>query len=212
MAKFPLITGVLIHNGGRGEKGTAVPFDYDERKTVPELMILLQIHGAELGAEAEVLEGPKVDRKSGLPDGPLWTGDLDMREADLKQTLIQKYGKPLVEKLFPANLPTGTDYPDARKWWAERDAAMRERVAAERKKNLDALKGLADDAAQEAERMPAAPAATGPEPDAGKAERLKRLRETYARMTGKKDAQFKGEDALVEAIAEAAAAPATEGA
>lgn len=207
MAKFPLITGVLIHNGGRGEKGTAVPFDYDERKTVPELMILLQIHGAELGAEAEVLEGPKVDRKAGLPDGPLWTGDLDMREADLKQTLIQKYGKPLVEKLFPANLPTGTDYPDARKWWAERDAAMRERVAAERKKNLDALKGLADDAAQEAERIPAAPvAAEAPDPGSKQA-----LAAAYTAITGKKPFGGWNEDQLREQIAKATA-PATEGA
>ena len=111
MPKYPLIQGILTQNGGGGENNSQVPFLYDQRKTPAEIMLLLQIHNAPLGADEEVISDAK------------WTGDIEMNEANLRQDLINRYGASIVQKMFPGALPTTTTYPDAREEWARNHAA-----------------------------------------------------------------------------------------
>lgn len=115
MATYPLIECEIVIGGGKGETSSIVPRtglpmietedgpmldEADRRLTPAEALILLNLHGW----DGDTNEGAIIR-------DPMVTGEVNMREGDLRVKLYSRYGRELVDRLFPGPLPTTCDYP-----------------------------------------------------------------------------------------------------
>lgn len=176
MPKYPLIQGILTQNGGGGENSSQVPFVYDQRKTPAEILLLLHVHNAEIGADAEVISDAK------------WTGDVEMAENDLRADLSNRYGADVVQMMFPGSLPTTTHYPDGRKEWQERH----NRAVSAGDQIIEDAKAEAADVDQNPQPADVMQEIADPLADKSKAE----LRDMYKELQGKAAPGFYDEDYL----------------